>query len=613
MTAAAARRALPPSLLSLGRQLRPRAMEAAALNLTGGAARLSVFAAAAGGGWPRAAARLAAGGLAAGALGLPAAALAYLLVSGRGEADAAEVLRSVPRTLRVLYWSAWAAAKYAALAAAARAAASTDESRRSALEALHAEAARRLVAACQRNGGVYVKAGQLAGAVQAVPHAYRVALEGLEDRCTPRAFAAVDALVAAELGAPADVLFDDFARVPAAAASLAQVHAAALRGSGRRVAVKVQYPGLEAAVAADLATLAAVAALAARAFPGRADWRWLVAEVRAKLALELDFRHEAANSARLAACFAGRADVSVPAVITALSSRRVLVMEWADGAKVSDAAALRARGLAPRAVGLALTNFAAELMSVHGFVHGDLHPGNVFVAEAPRGGGPLGALLRLLPWAGAPRPRLVILDHGVYFELDRRLRQLYCQLWCAFVLNDAAEARAVATALGGARAGRALPAVLRPRDWARMSAAERRAARREAGVGGAAELARLAEDLPRPLFDCLRATAIVRHVAARLGVTVADRLRVNATWALRGLRDERGDDGAEGAAAGGGALRRRRRRRRVEWHGAMRSRWRRWHLHARLVAMRLAAWISLALSRSADVAGAAVPLVEASR
>jgi hypothetical protein len=45
----------------------------------------------------------------------------------------------------------------------------------------------------------------------------------------------------------------------------------------------------------------------------------------------------------------------------------------------------------------------------------------------------------------------------------------------------------------------------------------------------------------------------------------------------------------------------------------MRSRWRRWHLHARLVAMRLAAWISLALSRSADVAGAAVPLVEASR
>jgi hypothetical protein len=95
MTAAAARRALP-SLLSLGRQLRPRAMEAAAFKLTGGAAQLSALAAgAAGAGWPRAAARLAAGGLAAGALGLPAAALAYLLVSGRGEADAVEVLRSV--------------------------------------------------------------------------------------------------------------------------------------------------------------------------------------------------------------------------------------------------------------------------------------------------------------------------------------------------------------------------------------------------------------------------------------------------------------------------------------------------------------------------------------
>jgi aarF domain-containing kinase len=451
------------------------------------------------------------------------------------------------------------------------------------------------VSAAPAAGGVYVKAGQLAVSMQAVPPTYRHELEGLQDSCLPRSFAAVNRVLLEELGAPAAGLFASFDPVAAAAASLAQVHRATL-ANGAAVAVKVQYSGLQAAVAADVATLTALAALAAWVFPS-SDWRFVFAELRQKLASEMDFRVEAANAARTAANFAGRRDVAVPALVAHMCTKKVIVMEWVDGVKVTDVEGLRRLGLSPRRVALALLDATAEMMCVAGFVHGDLHPGNIFVRAQPSRRPPLLSLL--LPWRPSPSPQLVLIDHGAYYELPPEMRLLYCQLWCAFVLNDAATAQDVATRLGGERAGRALPEVLRPRDWARMGAEERRRVQRRTGVAGQADLFRLVNEAPRALLDCLRAAAVVRHTATRLGATVADRLRVNAAQALRGLQVEAPAEGAGG---------RRRRRRRVVYVGAMRSRWRRWNLWARIAAMRIAAWVALAVGGGRD--DAAVPLVE---
>ena len=496
-----------------------------------------------------------------------------LIISGRGEADAIEIFHSVPRTLRIIWWSAWAAWQYKTLAARLASEAITEETYRESLSDLHHRSARRLFHVLHKNGGVYIKAGQLAVSMQAVPPEYREGLVGLEDRVPPRPFADVDAVLESELGGAARTAFKYFNEQATAAASLAQVHRA-VTGDGVQVAVKVQYAGLESAVAADLATMTSLASLAAFVFPA-SDWRWLFSELSVKLSQELDFRNEASNASRLAACFAGRRDVVVPRLYPELCTRKVITMEWVEGIKVSDKSALRKAGLDPRQVGLLLLDTAAEMMSVHGFVHGDMHPGNVFVRSMEA----VHPLVRLLPWWRGPRPQVVLIDHGLYFELPTDMRLLYNQLWCAFVLNDKTTATDVATALAGPRAGRALPEYLKPRDWNKMSMQERRRLRRKVGVGGIQDLTRLMNEAPRQLLDCLRALAIVRHIASQLGATIADRLRVNATQALRGLKQVEEDA--------------RERRRRVVYMGRMKSRMRRWHLYMRIGMMRVMAWVAL--------------------
>lgn len=505
---------------------------------------------------------------------VPTGTVAALILTGKDDADVVELFRAVPRTLRVFWWSLWAAYHYKVLAASFAADAITEETYREQLGEMHRRAARRLLKVCQRNGGVYVKAGQLAVSTQAVPPQYREELEGLEDRVPPRPFSDVDRVIFSEFGAHAQEVFAEFDRQATAAASLAQVHKGRTK-EGMQVAVKVQYPGLDAAVAADLTTMTAIASISAFIFPA-SDVTWLFDELRSKLSQELDFRNEASNALRLASCFANRRDVAVPTLVPHLCSRKILCMEWVDGAKVSDAAALRRIGLAPRQVALALLNVAGEMMSVHGFVHGDMHPGNVFVRALPRSGNPF---LRLLPWCRRPKPQLVIIDHGLYFELAPNLRQLYCMMWCAFVLNDTATASAAAERLAGPRAGKALTELLRPRDWSAVPPEERRRLRQEAGVRGIRDFTRVLNEAPRQLVDCLRAMALVRHVASRLGATLADRLRCNAVQALHGLQVVE--------------VNRRGRRKRIKYVGVMKSRWRRWQLWIHIAAMRVAAWFSL--------------------
>ena len=550
--------------------------------------------------WPLRIIRYASIGVVITAAAIPTLTITTLLLTGRGEADAHELLLAVPRTLRVMYWSLWTAYSYKKLATSHFTANGiTEETYREELSKLHRKAARRLLKVCQINGGVYVKAGQLAVSMQAVPPEYREGLEGLEDRVPSRPFHVINKALIAELGAPADELFAEFEHEATAAASLAQVHRATLRqpsplpststctsggstsnnsNSIIKVAVKVQYPGLEAAVAADLTTMMSIASLAYFFFPNN-DWRWLFSELHTKLEQELDFSREASNAQRLARCFVDRKDVTVPHVIDDLSTKRVLTMEWVEGAKITDVAAIKRLGLNPRQVGLTFLDAGAEMLCVHGYVHGDMHPGNVMVRARTKR--PSNPLVRLLPWCRHARPEIVLLDHGLYFELDDHLRQLYCMLWCAFVLNDASTATDAAVALAGPRAGKALPQVLRPRDWTKVPPEERRRLRQEAGVHGVRDLTKILNEAPGQLVDCLRAMAMVRHTATRLGVTVADRLRVNAVQALHGLQVQVQVGNRRGTY--------------IQYVGVMKSRVKRWRLWVHILAMRVAAWVELVL------------------
>jgi ubiquinone biosynthesis protein len=197
-------------------------------------------------------------------------------------------------------------------------------------------------------------------------------LRRLQDRLPPFAFRKVRATVEAELGRPLDQVFADFERVPVAAASVAQVHRAHLR-DGREVAVKV--------LRRDQVILLAGARLIAL----RSRWRahGPVEHTRHFVDAihdQTDLRIEAENYQRFRANFAGRSDVAFPEVLGELSGERVLVMEFIRGTKID---ALPA-GIDPaRRAHLAdvLRQVMCKMCFEDGFVHADLHPGNMVVRD----------------------------------------------------------------------------------------------------------------------------------------------------------------------------------------------------------------------------------------
>jgi predicted unusual protein kinase regulating ubiquinone biosynthesis (AarF/ABC1/UbiB family) len=122
--------------------------------------------------------------------------------------------------------------------------------------------------------------------------------------------------------------------------------------------------------------------------------------LKATLPLELDFQHEADAMTSLRAALQHRPDVYVPAVIPELSTKRLLVMEFVEGIKITDTSALASAGIAPGDVARLFNDVYAEQIFRLGWLHADPHPGNLLVQPGP-----------------GQKPRLVLLDHGLTVRL----------------------------------------------------------------------------------------------------------------------------------------------------------------------------------------------------
>jgi predicted unusual protein kinase regulating ubiquinone biosynthesis (AarF/ABC1/UbiB family) len=183
------------------------------------------------------------------------------------------------------------------------------------------------------------------------------------------------------LGAPPDALFARWEPAPFAAASIGQVHRAALP-DGREVAVKVQYEGIADAVKADLANASLMAALSGP-LGSKLDAGAQVAELRARFEEELDYAHEAAMGRRFASIFEGDARILVPEPIADRSARTVLTTTLARGLGFEEAAA--ASEADRRAWAETLWRFVFTSLLVHGLFNADPHPGNYVFGDGSAG------------------------------------------------------------------------------------------------------------------------------------------------------------------------------------------------------------------------------------
>ena len=221
--------------------------------------------------------------------------------------------------------------------------------------------------------GVMMKLGQMASYVdESVPEPIRNAMAGLLQDAPPMAPELAASVVERELGAPPERVFLEWDPVPIAAASIGQVHRAITRDD-LAVAVKVQYPGVDEAIAADLDNYDFFVNLFSTLFPG-SDVGPFIDEIRVRVQEELDYRQEADNQRLFADYYEGHPFIHIPKVLDELSTGRVLTTELVTGARFAelDSWPQEERNLAAEAIDRFVFR---SLYRLHAF-NGDPHPGN---------------------------------------------------------------------------------------------------------------------------------------------------------------------------------------------------------------------------------------------
>jgi predicted unusual protein kinase regulating ubiquinone biosynthesis (AarF/ABC1/UbiB family) len=266
-------------------------------------------------------------------------------------------------------------------------------------------------------GGLLIKLGQfMSTRVDILPQSSLQELSGLQDEVAEVPFAEIKLLAESELGQPLNSVFVSFEPQPLAAASLGQVHTAYL-ADGRKAAVKIQRPGIDALVEIDLKSIRIVITVIKRF----TDWQKFIdldalyEEFAETLIAELDYIQEGHNAETIA--FNSREDelFASPAIYWEYTTKRILTMKFMEGIKITDYEQIESAGLDRKKIAAQLLGIYVRQILIDGFYHADPHPGNLFVT---------------------PQGVVIMVDFGMVGAIPNEMRPLLIDLVLAITGRD---------------------------------------------------------------------------------------------------------------------------------------------------------------------------------
>ena len=305
------------------------------------------------------------------------------------------------------------------------------------LKDCHKRCAERTLKVLEKNGSIFIKLGQhLSSMGYLLPLEWTTTFVPLQDKCPVSSYESIEKMFIKDHGHRIEDEFDDFSPEPVGAASLAQVHTAHIKGTDRKVAVKVQHPTLDEWVPLDLALTRFTFSTLKRVFP-EYDLEWLANEMEFSLPQELNFALEGDNATMAKAYF--RKNTNFPLIIPEVlnSSRRILVMDFIAGCRPDNLEYLDAHSISRDEVSATLARiFNTMIFAPHAPLHCDPHGGNIAVRENKS---------RRHPY----NFDIVLYDHGLYRVIDEKLRRDYAKLWLAVIDADEKRMREYAYEVAG--------------------------------------------------------------------------------------------------------------------------------------------------------------------
>jgi ubiquinone biosynthesis protein len=266
-------------------------------------------------------------------------------------------------------------------------------------------------------GPTFIKLGQiLSTRPDLLPAIYISQLERLQDQVLPVDFSEIKQTLEAELGQPWEQIFKKFNSMPLASASIGQVHEAILL-SGERVAVKVQRAGILKRIETDLEIMYDVAGF----LEMRTDWGKLykiqdfITEFDRTIRDELDYIIEAKNAERFYQNFRDDPGILIPKVHWKWTSKRVLVLDYVTGWKITAIADLEQNGIQKSDIASKLAKIFFKQILIDGFFHADPHPGNIMVAN--------GGII-------------ILMDFGMVGRLDGWLKERLVRIMLSILRRD---------------------------------------------------------------------------------------------------------------------------------------------------------------------------------